>query len=80
MPLELLPAAAPPNAFDNNLFFERRSASLALSRWNERGSWCTPRPELVALLKMYAFWALVWGGKVGFGGALLLLGGAGRGH
>ena len=69
---ELLPAPPQPNAFDANLFFERRTASLARARWNARGSWCVPRHELLALLRMYTFWLIVWGCKICFSGMVLL--------
>ena len=68
--LELLPHRPPPDAFDAHLFFELRSRALTRQPWwDHRGKL---RPEVAELLRMYGFWALVWGAKLTFTGVFLM--------
>ena len=69
---ELLPQTAPPGAFDAYLRFETTTARLPRQSWLVRGSWCTLRPQVRAVLGMYTFWGTVWACKAAFtAGALL---------
>ncbi|KAL1529896.1 hypothetical protein AB1Y20_000824 [Prymnesium parvum] len=62
--LELLPAPAPPNDFDSNLFFESRTAALLHEPWFKHGHFWNLREEVLDVIRMYTFWILVWALKI----------------
>jgi len=61
---EFLPQTPPPNAFDANLLFERRTTALLRKRIFVPGSWYKLRKELLAVLQMQGFWGIVWAIKL----------------
>ena len=46
--------------FDSHLQWEARTSSLAWSSWLVPRSWCELKPEVASIVRMHAFWALVW--------------------
>ena len=70
--VELLPQRASSDAVDANLFWEVRAASLMRRSWCAPGSAWRPSAEVAAIVRMYAFWALVWAAKIAAGALVLL--------
>ena len=64
------PRRASSDAVDANLFWEVRAASLMRRSWCAPGSAWRPSAEVAAIVRMYAFWALVWAADTA--GALVL--------
>ena len=67
--VEMLPRAPPPEAFDSNIFFERRTQALARQPWFEGGRL---RPEVWSIILLYTFWGGVWGLKLLLNGMVIL--------
>lgn len=69
--LEMLPQRPPTGtSLDDNLTFERRTAALLHEPWLTESR--APRHELVAVVRMYAFWAVVWTLKMALSTRVLL--------